>query len=684
MQNVTRNCSNRCVFLCPHLASRMESNSAAGKILCSQSAAKLLEEQAPHIPLQKRGKINVKGKGTMLTYWVCTDPAMLGNSAGLSTPKHSMSLSPLPSSVPRTYRPFENAPPPSMPSLTAAATEKANVAPAPPSGDLNNSIVDMDTKFNKSKTTIQQQQDRVQESREVLPQAKSTMPLPQPMMIDHDDIKDVPTTFGKKGVMVDSNQQKKKQQARTLHELERENSDHTHETDDVTHDHSEKHVVHHDEHSEHSSNSGHQQHRIDNLVNFDVELLASYLRLIVAKRRAQRQARVGNGNNKVGKEPAIAFGKSDANKETTVVDEVVDSIAISEFDPMNIVMKKNHHDSYSHLQLDEVVMDELEHYVSIVASLYTPRNPFHNFEHANHALISVEKLIRYMVSVHDHHQDSDDDDDIDDLNPLPMKVASNIHYASYGIASDPLAQFACIFSTLIHDVDHPGLPNMVLVKEHSTLAKAYHNKSVAEQNSFDICWEIFLTDRYANLRDCMFGPIDTPAHEAELLRFRQLVINMVMATDIMDKNKNAARRERWNTAFELDTGRPNKKLMDIRATLVLEHLLQVSDVSHTMQDWDVYIKWNKKLFFELYGAYKKGHALDNDPSVNWYKGEIGFFDFYIIPLAQKLEQQLDKHGESNPNRLRLSEYAKHNRDQWEQLGEELVESYVEKYDGGHH
>ena len=53
-----------------NVASRMESNSSSRKIQCSERSAKLLAVQAPHIPLHKRGKIGVKGKGDMTTYWV--------------------------------------------------------------------------------------------------------------------------------------------------------------------------------------------------------------------------------------------------------------------------------------------------------------------------------------------------------------------------------------------------------------------------------------------------------------------------------------------------------------------------------------------------------------------------------------------------------------------------------------
>ena len=55
------------------------------------------------------------------------------------------------------------------------------------------------------------------------------------------------------------------------------------------------------------------------------------------------------------------------------------------------------------------------------------------------------------------------------------------------------------------------------------------------------------------------------------------------------------------------------------------------------QHWHIYQKWNARLFEEMYSAYRKGR-MENDPSGNWYQGEIGFFDNYIIPLAKKLRE----------------------------------------------
>ena len=55
-----------------------------------------------------------------------------------------------------------------------------------------------------------------------------------------------------------------------------------------------------------------------------------------------------------------------------------------------------------------------------------------------------------------------------------------------------------------------------------------------------------------------------------------------------------------------------------------------------MQHWHVYQKWNKQLFKEMYCAFLDGR-MGKDPGTFWYKGEIGFFDNYIIPLAKKLK-----------------------------------------------
>lgn len=103
-----------------------------------------------------------------------------------------------------------------------------------------------------------------------------------------------------------------------------------------------------------------------------------------------------------------------------------------------------------------------------------------------------------------------------------------------------------------------------------------------------------------------------------------------MSTDIVDKDLKALRNARWETAFSGDSAQclvkeVSPKANDRKATVVIEHLIQASDISHTMQHWHVYKKWNQCLFEEMYVAYLNGRS-EKNPAQFWYNGEIGFFD----------------------------------------------------------
>jgi 3'5'-cyclic nucleotide phosphodiesterase len=260
---------------------------------------------------------------------------------------------------------------------------------------------------------------------------------------------------------------------------------------------------------------------------------------------------------------------------------------------------------------------------------------------------------------------------------------------TYGITSDSLTQFSCILSALIHDVDHPGVPNSTLINERTMVARRYNNKSIAEQNSVDLAWDLLMQQRFSKLRSSIY------ADDTEMKRFRQLIVNSVMATDIVDPEQKAFRNARWEKAFHSNDSILEDKHIEInrKATIVIEHLIQASDVSHMMQhvssqiqivfynkktyivllQWHIYRKWNERFFLECYQAYKMGRAKD-DPSLNWYKGEIGFFDFYIIPLAKKLKE-CGVFGVSCDEYLN---YAIKNRQEWEARGEEIVNEMIEQ------
>eukprot|EP00980_Cylindrotheca_fusiformis_P011171 scaffold2563_cov124-Cylindrotheca_fusiformis.AAC.2 len=337
-------------------------------------------------------------------------------------------------------------------------------------------------------------------------------------------------------------------------------------------------------------------------------------------------------------------------RDCTVLEEISESIELPEFDPRaaKAVAARN-----SELKLPNNVISELRDFVENVAQRYRD-NPFHNFAHAVHVTMSANKLLSRIVKPEfvNYQRDS------------VFAIASDMHDYTYGITSDPLTHFAIMFSTLIHDVDHTGVTNPRRNEEEPHLAKKYKERSIAEQNSVDIAWELLMDDRFKNLREYLFSTT------AELTRFRQLLVNLVMATDIFEREMKSIRESRWEKVFhsDLSNSLSTSEFRGLKGAIVIEHIIQAADVAHTMQHWKVYIKWNECLFREMYLAYQDGRS-DKDPSQGWYKGELWFFDNYVIPLAKKLEE-CGVFGVASDECLN---YALENRKEWAVKGQTIVE-----------
>ena len=255
------------------------------------------------------------------------------------------------------------------------------------------------------------------------------------------------------------------------------------------------------------------------------------------------------------------------------------------------------------------------------------------------------------------------------------RVQTNSETAEVGyandITSDPLAQFAVVYAALVHDADHPGVSNDQLVKENARIAQVYNNKSPAENHSLSLAWGLLMKPEFEDLVKCVCPT------RFNLDRLEKMVMAAVLATDVFDKELKEGRNARWEQVFSESSANQNFKspaeFNHVKALIVLEYLIQASDVVHTMQHWHVYIKWNERLYEEMCAAFKDGRVGKN-PADFWYQGEINFFDFYIIPLAKRL-------GECNVFGLSCDEflnYAQANRDEWESKGRDIIAGYIKK------
>ena len=121
----------------------------------------------------------------------------------------------------------------------------------------------------------------------------------------------------------------------------------------------------------------------------------------------------------------------------------------------------------------------------------------------------------------------------------------------------------------------------------------------------------------------------------QVSKFRRLVVTFVLATDIANKELATLRRDRAEKAMTAEEKNDNdSNIASRKATYIMETVMQAADVSHTMQPFPIYKKWNQKLYREMYTAFHSGRA-ENDPTDSWYQGDIGFFDFLYNSIGKK-------------------------------------------------
>jgi hypothetical protein len=300
--------------------------------------------------------------------------------------------------------------------------------------------------------------------------------------------------------------------------------------------------------------------QIQRLVDWNSEVLLRLIKQIVLKR--------GKANS-WEEEPMLQ-----QEEGKIVLDEVTDVIDLPGFS------QRSFQDPDT-MELPHGAELQLREYVSAVANAYHS-NPFHCLQHASQVTMAVTKLlsrivVRELDDVEEH--DGEDENESDEEVEVTDTIASHLHNHTYGITSDPLTQFALVLSALIHAVDHRGTPNSETAKEDPETASRYKHRSIIEQRSVDKAWKKLMEPEFRALRQSIY------ADETELKRFRQVVVNSVLATDIDDEELQSLRMKRWEKTFSHGALNVTPEDVNRKATIVIEHLMQASDIFHTMQPW---------------------------------------------------------------------------------------------------
>lgn len=390
---------------------------------------------------------------------------------------------------------------------------------------------------------------------------------------------------------------------------------------------------------EHKQAISQQNHR---LVDWNTEMLQRMLMAVVAKRNA------------TGEECEVNIPTMDVEDGKTYRDEIVEFFDVSSFDEVT---------SPERLDIDSVdlggeVVSQLRDFVTVISSRFR-ENTYHGFDRSSQVCMTARKHISRIMTSNAAHQPND-------LDVRPIDLFER----TYGISQDPLAQFAVVVAALIHDCDHPGLPGSQIAKENSDKALAWKNVCVNEQNALDTTWKVLMLPQFSDLRRCIFGS------QPEMKRFRQILVNCCLATDMNDNEIVAMRSARWKRAFIDGKKDDSEENRNRRATIVLELIIQSSDVFHATQSWHMYQKWNQRHFSEVYKAYQ-GKRLARDPCVFWFKSELLFFDEHVITIAKQVNDCFVFASSGDE----LLSFALSNRQQWAAKGGNLVASMVARYHG---
>ena len=117
------------------------------------------------------------------------------------------------------------------------------------------------------------------------------------------------------------------------------------------------------------SNVDFQRNKHQRLIDYNVDLLATHLKRIVARRRVTER-----GTRRASQilPPELDAGAL-SSETSTVLDEVVEVIRLPKFDPKAF---KVHVDPES-IELEPAVLSQLKRYVTVVSAMYR-QNPFHS------------------------------------------------------------------------------------------------------------------------------------------------------------------------------------------------------------------------------------------------------------------------------------------------------------------
>lgn len=171
----------------------------------------------------------------------------------------------------------------------------------------------------------------------------------------------------------------------------------------------------------------------------------------------------------------------------------------------------------------------------------------------------------------------------------------------------PEELFACILAAGIHDLGHPGVTNMYMVKLKHPVALRYQNVCVLENHSWSMAQALLESPKYDPLSHL---PLERRKELQSMVRGQVLRTDMTLHYELT-KEIIAFAATRDGEPAEGRLTSPLNLADDTQRRAALQLLVHSADLSNLCKRWDIHIQWSHAILSEFFsqGDYEKHQGL---------------------------------------------------------------------------
>ncbi|XP_060592885.1 cGMP-inhibited 3',5'-cyclic phosphodiesterase 3A-like, partial [Ruditapes philippinarum] len=292
--------------------------------------------------------------------------------------------------------------------------------------------------------------------------------------------------------------------------------------------------------------------------------------------------------------------------------------------------------------------------------------PYHNRVHATDVLHGVYYMSTQPIpgftqvsttDIFPRQGSSSESEGDSERSPPSYRANSFAADDSYGIMGGnfpPLELMAMFTAAAMHDYDHPGRTNAFLVATHAPQAVLYNDRSVLENHHAASAWNLFLSSPDFNF----LSGLD----QAEFKRFRYLVIEAILATDLKRHFEILAE---FNAKVNDDHAVGIDWTVETDRLQVAQMVIKLADINGPAKIKDLHTSWTYRIAEEFYeqGDEESRLGMPISPYMDRRNPQLPklqetFINHLVAPLCNSLvtagllpgtwvEEDSDNEGESD-------------------------------------